>query len=74
MINQNNEPTMTQRQVAQYIAKILVVSERQVYDRWVHMPDFPKPVALPSFSGGTPRKRYLTDTIMEWTQRQLKAA
>lgn len=75
-MNDNNieQPTMTQNQVAEYVARILGVSERQVYDRWVHMPGFPKPIMLPSYSGGTPRKRYLKDTIIEWTNRQLKAA
>ncbi len=64
---------LTQHQVAEYIAKKLAVSERQVYDRWVHFPSFPKPILLPTI-GKTPRKRYNQAEIIEWTENQRRAA
>jgi predicted DNA-binding transcriptional regulator AlpA len=68
------DPLLKQRQVAQYIARKLAVSERQVYDRWVHLPNFPKPIVLPTVNGGIPRKRWDKQSIIEWTENQLQAA
>lgn len=69
----NIEPMMTQHQVAEYIAKTLAVSERHVYDRWVHFPGFPKARLLPT-TGRTPKKRYVRSEIIEWTESQKIAA
>ncbi len=69
-----SESMMTQGQVAKYIAQKLAVSERQVYDRWVHLPNFPKPVLLPTMGGGIPRKRYVQSEIIEWAESQRRAA
>lgn len=64
-----SEPLLTQHQAAEYIAKTLVVSERHVYDRWVHFPDFPKPRLLPSV-GKTARKRFVKSEIEQWIESQ----
>ena len=72
-LNQNAE-MFTQHQVAEYIAKKLAVSERLVYDRWVHHPTFPKPTKLPSMTGTRPIKRWQIAVIVEWAEKQLKAA
>lgn len=69
----DNEPMLTQHEVSEYIAKMLKVSARAVYDRWVHFPGFPKAKLLPTM-GKKPVKRYNRDEIIAWTEKQKKAA
>ena len=72
-ITQLDEPMMTQHQVAAHIAQKLNVSERVVYDRWVHLHGFPRAKLLPTF-GKTARKRWPKSEIVEWCENQIKAA
>ena len=68
-----NDPLLTQHEPAEYISRILRVSARQVYDRYVHFPGFPKPFLLPS-TGKVKRKRYVRQEIIVWTEGQRRAA
>ena len=68
MEDQDIEPMMTRNQVAEYIGKRLAVSERQVYDRWVYLPDFPKAIVLPSMTGKKRATRYERSEIIEWVE------
>lgn len=64
------EPLMTQREAAEYISHILRISYRVVYERYVHLPDFPKAIKPPMSN----RKMYDKGKIIEWTSRQRAAA
>jgi predicted DNA-binding transcriptional regulator AlpA len=71
LVNSPSEPLMTPMQVAEYVARTFSVSKRQVYDRWTHSEDFPKPTLLPS-AGKNPRKRYAKFEIDQWIEDQQK--
>ena len=62
-------PMMTQREASEYIAFQLCVSSKNVYDRYVHLPGFPRPIRLPT-SGKTGDKRYRRHEIVDWVNRQ----
>jgi len=55
------------------LAKLLGVSTRQITDRYAHHPNFPKAIRLPSLKGKG-LMRWRESAIMEWLDRQQKAA
>ena len=73
---EDNTPSlmMTQRQVAEYISKMLAISYRVVYDQWVHLPDFPKARSLPSKKTRRGPKRFIRSEVEEWTKQQTQQA
>lgn len=70
----NIEPLMTQAQVAELLSKLANISARHIYDRWVHLPDFPKPVLLPIAVGSKRPKRWHRADIVSWAERNKLAA
>ncbi|MFA6904418.1 MAG: hypothetical protein WC236_15190 [Gallionellaceae bacterium] len=73
-MNEPIEPLMSRNDVAKYISSYLNVSFRQVYDRYIMLPDFPKPVPLPTVTGKNSRNRWKKDDIFHWMTGQRKAA
>lgn len=73
IMDQTLEPLMSRSEVAKYIANYLRVSFRMVYDRYVAMPGFPKPIELPSSTGRKTIKRWNKTDIYEWMTGQKKA-
>jgi predicted DNA-binding transcriptional regulator AlpA len=60
------EPLMSKIEAAEFVAAYLHVSFKQVYDRYMHMPDFPKAVPLPSPTGKKSRKRWNKSDLYAW--------
>ncbi|MDD3884516.1 MAG: hypothetical protein PHW66_06225 [Gallionella sp.] len=70
MTHFEQEPMMTQREASEYISHILRVSYRIVYERYVHLPGFPKAIRPPMSN----RKMYNKEEIIEWTSKLRAAA
>lgn len=64
------EPLWTTEECAQYIR----VSRRQFQDRIMVLPDFPKPMRLPTLKGGRGHPRWKREEILSWTEQQREAA
>lgn len=60
------EPLMSKIEAAQYVASYLHVSFKQVYDRYMHMPNFPQATPLPSPTGKKSRKRWSKADLYAW--------
>lgn len=65
---------LTLKEVSELIAERMAVSVRQVSERYVHLPDFPKAVELPLVNGSSSRKRYHMDDINAWLMKYRVAA
>jgi len=57
---------LKQKQATELIAIELGFSYRHVYDRYFHLPSFPRPILLPSATGKKPTKRWKEEDVREW--------
>jgi len=73
-MNEIIEPLMNQEDAAKFIADYLRLSVRHVYDRYFHLPSFPKPDLYPSATGKRPIKRWHKQSIAQWIESQKMAA
>lgn len=69
-----SEPLMNQEEAAKLIADYLRLSFRHVYDRYFHLPTFPKPICFRSATGSKPIKRWEKEKVVAWIDTQKLAA
>ena len=55
----------TAKQIADYMRR----TERQVAERTVYLPGFPKPIRLPVSNGGKGRPLWKAREVVEWVER-----
>lgn len=73
-MNEPIEPLMSKIEAAKYVANYLHVSPKHVYDRYMHMPDFPKGRPLPSPAGKKSRYRWNKADLYAWMTGNKQAA
>jgi predicted DNA-binding transcriptional regulator AlpA len=70
----SNDPFLTRHEVAEIVAKDLRLSAAHVYDRYMAIPEFPKPVNIESATGRRPRRLWLQSVISNYLAEKRRAA
>ncbi len=68
------DPLMKKKDVAELVAKHLGYSFRHVYERLMFLPTFPKAKQIPSTFGGPSVSRWKRSDITDWLDQLKEAA
>lgn len=68
------DPLLTKSEVADLVSKDLRLSYRHVYDRYISLPGFPKPVKIESALGHKPRLVWVQSAIIRFLSEKRMAA
>ena len=73
-MNTNLDPLLTKSEVAEMVSQDLKLSYRHVYEKFMALPDFPKPLPIESATGMRPALRWMQSEVIKFLSGMRRAA
>jgi predicted DNA-binding transcriptional regulator AlpA len=65
-MNTKLDPLLTKKEVADLVSQDLKLSYRHVYDKFMFLPEFPRPLAINSATGMRPAMRWMESEVVRF--------